>query len=195
MSEFKKKMYEKIRQYSRDEYLNGYINSEYMTSDGDADIYLNISKRDELFDSRTSSNQLDLNHNIYNFIENKSAMLNSDVALNLHITGANLTDKEKGIVKHIVKEHYAIELYKIQKKYNKYRNKIIGLLFIGIASLLGYFIIYYIRNFNLLLEVFVFVFSFSLWEAGDCLIYTLSNIKLEREAITQNLLMNVDFDD
>lgn len=195
MNDFKNKMNEKIKQYSRDEYLAGYIKNEYLTKDGDADIYLNIKNNNELFDSRTSDNQIDLNLNVYNYIENKSSVLSNDTILNLHIVGANLTAKEQGMVKHIFKEHYAIELYKIQKKYNKYRNKIIGLLFIGILTILSYFIIYFTENTSLLLEVFAFIFSFSLWEAGDCYIYTLSDIKIEREAITQNLMMNVEFDD
>ena len=45
------------------------------------------------------------------------------------------------------------------------------------------------------MEVFGFLFSFSLWEAMDCVIYSFSEVKEEREAITQNLLINVDFSD
>lgn len=195
MNTFKKKMKEKIKQYSKDEYLDGYIKNEYLTKDGDADIYLNVDSLDDLFDTRTSGNQIELNSDIYEFIENKTAMLGYDTIINLHITGANLTAKEQGMVKHIVKEHYAIELYKVQKEFSKYRNKVIGLMFIGIIALLCYFIIYFTENFDLLLEVFAFIFSFALWEAADCLIYTLSDIKAERENITQDLLMNVEFDD
>ena len=48
-------------------------------------------------------------------------------------------------------------------------------------------------DFNFFLEVFGFLFSFSLWEAFDCYLYTFSDIKETRIAITQNLLMDVDF--
>lgn len=195
MNDFKNKVKEKIKLYSKDEYLDGYIKNEYLTKDGDADIYLNIESLDDLFDTRTSGNQIELNNDIYEFIENKTSMLENDTIINLHISGANLTSKEQGMVKHLFKEHYAIELYKVQKEYSKYRNKIIGLVFIGLIALLSYLIIYFVEDFSLLLEVFAFIFSFALWEAGDCIIYTLSDIKLEREAITQNLLMNVEFDD
>ena len=195
MNDFKNKVKEKIKLYSKDEYLDGYIKNEYLTKDGDADIYLNIESLDDLFDTRTSGNQIELNNDIYEFIENKTSMLENDTIINLHISGANLTSKEQGMVKHLFKEHYAIELYKTQKDYSKYRNKIIGLVFIGLIALLSYLIIYFVEDFSLLLEVFLFIFSFALWEAGDCIIYTLSDIKLEREAITQNLLMNVEFDD
>ena len=195
MNDFKNKVKEKIKLYSKDEYLDGYIKNEYLTKDGDADIYLNIESLDDLFDTRTSGNQIELNNDIYEFIENKTSMLENDTIINLHISGANLTSKEQGMVKHIIKEHYAIELYKVQKEFTKYRNKIIGLLIIGILAIVCYFAIYFTKDFNLLLEVFAFIFSFALWEAGDCIIYTLSDIKLEREAITQNLLMNVEFDD
>ena len=48
MSNFKKKVKEKIKQYSKDEYLAGYIQNEYLTKDGDADIYLNINSLNDL---------------------------------------------------------------------------------------------------------------------------------------------------
>ena len=44
-------------------------------------------------------------------------------------------------------------------------------------------------------EIFVFLFSFSLWEAFHSIIYILSDVKDRRESITQNLLTNVDFVD
>ena len=42
--------------------------------------------------------------------------------------------------------------------------------------------------------VFTFLFTFSLWEAMDSIIYTFSEIRYERESITQNLLIEVVFD-
>ena len=53
MDLFEKKMKEKIKQYSDKNYLDGYINKEYLTEDGDADIFLHLRSRDELFDIRT----------------------------------------------------------------------------------------------------------------------------------------------
>lgn len=195
MNDFKNKVKEKIKLYSKDEYLDGYIKNEYLTKDGDADIYLNIGTLDDLFDTRTSGNQLELNSDVYSFIESKSSMLSNDTILNLHISGSNLNPKEQGMVKHIIKEHYAIELYKIQKKYLRARNKIIGLSIFGIISFILYTAIFLYNDSNFLLEVFGFLFTFSLWEAFDAYIYNLSDIKFERENITQNLLMKVSFDD
>ncbi len=65
MNGFKKKMKEKIDIYSNKEYLDGYMRDEFMTDDNDADIYLKINEKDELFDSRTIDNQIDLNAVIY----------------------------------------------------------------------------------------------------------------------------------
>ena len=44
------------------------------------------------------------------------------------------------------------------------------------------------------MEVFGFIFSFALWEAFDLLIYDFTYVKNQREAITQNLLTEVDFE-
>ena len=120
-------------------------------------------------------------------------MLDSDVQINLHIIGTKFNSNEQGMIKHILKEHYAIELYKVQKKYNMYKKKIISLFFTGFLSVLCYLILYLYTDFEFFLEVFGFIFSFALWEAFDALIYGFSEVKVERNDITQNLLMNIDF--
>ena len=195
MNDFKKKMHEKINTYSDKKYLEGYIKDEYLTHDGDADLYLTLNDINELIDSRTSGNQLDVCSDVYDFIETKSDMLENDTLLELHIKGIEVDNKTQGIVKHIIKEHYAIELYKIQKKFTRCRNKIIGLSLLGIVSLIIYTLIYLNTESNFALEIFGFIFTFALWEAFDALIYDLSDIKYDRENITQNLLMKVCFDE
>ena len=194
MNEFKKRLKEKIKMYSKKEYLDGYIKNEFMTDDGDADIFLNITEKNQLFDSRTMGDQIDLSNNIYDFIESKTSMLDNDIIISLHIIGIELTSKEQGMIKHIIKEHYAIELYKIQKLYNRYKNKILLLIMFGLLAFVSYFLFYLNTNFNFLFEVLTFMFSFSLWEAFDSIIYTFSDIKNEREAICQNLLIDIVFE-
>ena len=193
MNDFKTKMKEKIRIYSNKEYLDGYIKNEFLTDDGDADIFLKINEKNELFDSKSIDNQLELSSDIFSYIEDKTSMLKSDIKIHLHFLGISLTSKEKEMVKHAMKEHYAIELYKVQKEYIKYRNKIIFLICFGIFSLFVYAGFYLYTDFDFILEVCGFLFSFSLWEALDCVIYTFSDVKIVRENITQNLLMNIDF--
>jgi len=194
MNDFKSKMDEKIRIYSKKSYLDGYIKDEFLTEDGDADIFLNIEKREDLFDSRTSGKQIDLTYEVYDFIEEKTSMLDSNTKINLHITGLYLTPHEQGIVRHLIKEHYAIQLYKIQRVYIRYRNKIVGLITFGLLCFLLYTLLYLLTDFDFFLEVFGFIASFSLWVALECYIYTFSDVKSERISITQNLLIGVDFD-
>ena len=193
MNTFKKKMKEKIKIFSNDQYLDGYIKNEFLTDDGDADIFLKLHNKSELFDERTVGHQKELLNSVYEYIEDKTSVLSSSVKIHLHFIGFELNNREQGIARHILKEHYAIELYKIQKEYSKYRNKIIGLIIIGFLCLIAYLLLYLNTDFNFFLEVFGFLFSFSLWEAFDCYLYTFSDIKETRIAITQNLLMDVDF--
>lgn len=194
MIDFHEKVNEKIKQYSNDQYLDGYIKNEFLTEDGDADIYLKVRNKDELFDSRTLGDQIDLNKEVFEFIEEKTSMLDNDVQINLHIVGCRLNNKERDLVKHILKEHYAIELYKKQKEYKNSKSKVFTLFLVGILSILCYLYLYLFTDFEFFLEVFGFIFSFSLWEAFDLLIYEFSDIKYDREAITQNLLLEVDFE-
>ena len=195
MDEFKSKMKDKIRQYSNEHYLDGYIENEFLTQDGDADIYLNIDQKYELFDSWTVGKQTDLETDVYTYIEEKTAMLGNNIPVNLHIVGCQFTPHEQGIIRHTLKEHYAIELYKIQKVYTGLKQKIFGLILFGICSFALYTILFFLKDFNYLVEVFGFLFSFALWEAADCIIYKFSDVKYQRAAVTQNLLINVDFDE
>ena len=193
MNTFKQEMKKKIQEYSNESYLDGYIKNEFLTEDGDADIFLNINKKSELFDTRTVGNQLDLNNSIYEYIEEKSSMLDNDIKLNLHIIGIDLDQKEKESIKHIIKEHFAIELYKIEKEYLHYKTKIMKLILVGLLSLLSYALLYLYTDFEFFLEVFGFIFSFALWKGIEDIIYSLAAVKNKREAITQNLLMAVEF--
>ena len=195
MDDFKEKMKEKIKQYSNEQYLDGYIKKEFITKDGDADIFINVDEKYDLFDSWTIGEQVDLEKDVYDYIEEKTSMLGNNVPINLHIIGCEFTPHEQGIIKHILKEHYAIELYKVQQRYTQLKQKIFGLIVFGIACFLSYSILFFADNLNYLVEIFGFLFSFSLWEAMDCIIYSFSEVKDEREAVTQNLLINVDFSD
>ncbi len=194
MKEFKKKIKEKIKLYSNDEYLDSYIKNEFLSEDGSANIMLKLRDKDDLFDLRTVGNQLDVNERVYDYIEEKSSMLNNDILLNFHIIDSKLNKEEKEKVTDIIKEHYAIELYKIQKEYKRSRIKILRLLIMGILFFFIYSFIAYNTESKLFIEVFGFMFSFTLWEAFEYLIYDMVDIKRERESITQKLLMNIDFE-
>ena len=193
MDDFNKKVKEKIKIYSGDKYLDGYIKSEFSTEDGEAVIYLNVNNKNELFDTMTVNNQLDLNNSIYEYIEKKTSMLGNQVPIRLKIMGCNLSSHEQGIVRHVLKEHFAIELYNQQLEYIKYRNKIIFLIVLGLISILLYGLASIVTDSPFILTILSFLFSFSIWEAMDSVIYAFSDIKYNREAITQNLLINVEF--
>ena len=194
MNDFKKKMGKKIEQFSSKDYLDSYIRNEFLTDDGDADIYLKISSKEDLIDNRTVNNQIDLRSEIFEFVENKTALLDNDIKINLHIIGVKLSENEQIMIKNIFREHYAIELFKIQKDYKNQKEKVLSLFLIGCISLLSYLLLYLFTDFDFFLEVFGFIFSFALWEAFDQLIYEISDTKFEREAISQNLLIEIIFD-
>ena len=195
MNEFKKQVKEKIKLYSNEEYLQGYIRNEFLVDDESANINIRLKNSDDLFDSRTIANQLDLNSEIYDYIDDKSSMLNSLIKLNFHIICPKLSKDEKERTINIIKEHYAIELYKIQKEYKRYKLKIFVLSLLGILFFAVYSLIAYFTKSKLFIEVFGFLFSFTLWEAFESYIYDLSDIKIVRESITQKLLMNIDFEE
>ena len=191
MNSIKAQVEEKIREYSNEEYLDGYIKNEFLTNDGNADIFLKIDNKNELFDSKTVGNQIDLKKDIYNYIENKSSMLKSDIQLQLKIVSMELNVHDIEQVKHIINEHYAIELYKAQRKYRRYKAKAVKHIFVGILFIICYALIVLNTESKFFSEIFGFLFSFSLWHAIETYLVNMKDIKYKREEITQKLLMNV----
>ena len=99
-----------------------------------------------------------------------------------------------GNVKKIIREHYAIELYKSQREYKLNKYKMVTLILLGIIMLSIYAIVYIWTKSAFLLEVFGFLFSFALWQAFEIFMYDLSDIRFNSESIAQKLLMNIDFE-
>jgi len=186
-------MQDKIKTYSNKKYLDKFFQNEFDLVDKNAHVYLYLKSKDELFDSRTRGKQLSLNPIIYKYIDDKTSMLDNDIKINLHITCPGITNKEEEQVKHIMKEFYAVELYKIQKTYARHRNKTICLILIGIISFIMYIALYSNGDFAMFKEIFAFLFTFSLWLAIESLIYELSDTRYEVGNVTQNLLIDVEF--
>lgn len=193
MNNYRKKNNLLLKKHTDKKYIDKYIKDEYLTDDGDADIFLNMIDKDELFDSRTVGKQKDLNDNIYDYIENKSSILDCNTKIHLHIIGIELTKEEEQTVKDLIKEHYSVELYKNQKEYSKYKKNLLMLISVGLISFLIYVLLYFFTNLAFALEMFCFLFSFALWEAFDYYIYVFSEIKIERDNIIQDLNLEVDF--
>lgn len=193
MKKFKKRVKDKIKLYSDDNHLENYIIREFSIEDGNAHIHIYLNSVDDLLDPRTKGNQVQLKNEIYEYFEEKSSMLDNDMKITFHINGVPITDKDEDLIKFLFREHYSIELYKSQHSYIEIRNKIIKLLILGIVSFIGYLFIFKSSS-EFFLEVFGFIFSFSLWQAFEAMIYSLKDAKEEREAITQNLLTEIVFE-
>ena len=195
MDNIKESVKEKIKKYSKKEYLDGYIKSEFLTDDGNADILLKINNKDEIFDSKTVGNQLSIRRDIYEYIERKSSLLDNDIKLHLRIISKELNQHDIEKIKHIINEHYAIELYKAQRKYRRHKSRFISLIVFGLIFILCYAVIAFSFESKLFVEIFGFLFSFSLWHAIETYLYKLTDIKYTREEITQKLLMSVTLDE
>ena len=193
MNDIKEEVKEKIKQYSNEEYFDGYIKNEFLTDNGKADIFLKITSKEELFDSKTMGNQLDLNNGIYKFLDSKTSILDNNIKIKLNIVSENIKKKDLEKVKHLISEHYAIELYKAQKEYKKNNIKFIKLIIVGMLFLIFYAIIALSSTSKFFIEVFGFLFSFTLWHAFETLMNTLKAIKIKRESITQKLVMDIVF--
>ena len=184
-----------VNKYSSKKSLDSYIDREFINEEGYAVININLYNGVQLFEPFSYKNQLELNSEIYDYIDNKVAVIPKDIPLKVIFRGKKISEKNQNEIKKLIREHYAIKLYEKQKELNLNRDKTIILAMLGIAMLFLYFYLSVRYNNTLFLEIFSIVASFSIWEAADFFILGRTKINVERFHITQKLIQEIEFEE
>ena len=173
--------------------LRQYIDQEYMDADGYAVIDIALYDGFARYHPLSLGRQLDLNEEIYDFIEQKASIIPAQLPLKLSFHGGNLDAAEQERVRQLLTEHYTVCLH--DKLWDKRinRRKLVGMSAVGLFFLSLYFYFALKREDGLFLEVLSVVGSFALWEAADSLMLERRDINAEIRNIAQHLTQEVVF--
>lgn len=161
----------KLKKYQLEKFDYYQTINEYYMNDGRAYISVNISSIDDIISKYSVKNDEILNPEFMHYIETNASYIPDEYPLTLEICNHKFSDKEKEIIKKVIKNHYAIGLFnkKNELKISKRRCKL--LFFSGLGILLVYSFMIYIPFFNILREIFSLLFCFSMWETADVMIF------------------------
>ena len=158
--------------------LRRYIDNEYM-EDGYAVIHINLYQEYELFDPLSYGRQKQINQEIIDYIDRRSAIIPTTIPLKVIFHGKDITEDDQENIKKCIKEHYTVAMYDKQWDKRINRRKIIALTALGL-SVLGVYVLHAISGEeNMRTEILSIIASFSLWEAVD--LFLLERKSLQKE--------------
>lgn len=172
--------------------LRQYLESEYMEGDSaviDVCLYDDLA----LFDPLSMGRQLDLNPEIYDFIDRKSYLIPAHTPLIIRFHGRALTPEDQACVRDLLSERYMNILRDKLWDLRSLRRKILALLAVGIAFLSLYFYISISLDDGIFLELLSIIASVALWEATGCLLLERSELNRQVLDTLQGLRQRIEF--
>ena len=165
--------------------------AEEFIVDGKAVIPVNVG--DQLYDPLSMGHLLQLNSDIFGYIEESANLLPSQVPLRVIMHG--VAEEDRARVVRLYKEHYELVVQDRLWDERKNRLRIIFSSVIGILFIMAYLFFAITKEGTLFLELLSVIGSFALWDAADCFTVDRYAIKKSLEEAAQYMLAEVDFSD
>lgn len=174
--------------------LRRYLESEYMERD-DAVIHISIYEGLQLFDPLSMGRQLELNPEIIDYIDHRTAIIPARIPVRICFHGGDLSDEQKQLIRKCLIEHYTVVMH--DKQWDKRINtrKVIILAAFGIAILGFHLSGYFTDRGGITTEVLSIVASFTLWEAVDLFMLERTGIRKQLADTAQLMNQTVEFRD
>lgn len=153
-----------------------YIKNEY-TRDAEGRLLLNVYLQDDIFDPLSKDKQLELNTDIFSFLDNKIYYIPTKEGIHIHFADSGIPIEQREQIRHCLQEHYFLILK--DKKEDLLINTItvfclalLGIVFLGLSFTKA-------LDYPLVNETLSIIGSFSMWEAVDLTILERKILKTE----------------
>lgn len=170
---------------------------QYLEALKDAEGYVCIDIRIggdmELYDPLSIGENLDLNSDIYAFIDQQANIIPSLIPLRIRFHGRSVSPEEQENIRRIMHRHYTMQTYDIAWDKALNFRKMIGFTAFGVAVLSLYFYFLLATDTEMATEILSIVGSFSLWEAADAFLLERPRLKRELGNIQQNINQKIEF--
>lgn len=183
MSNYKERMRELV-EYAED----------IIGEDGYAVIDVRLPSADELYNPLSIGTNLDLNPEIYDFIDAQANIIPARIPLRIRFHGS-ADEQTRQEIKRLMRRHYTMRSYDVTWDAAANTRKIIFLSLFGIAVLAVYFTVSVLTGNELFAEILSIVGTFSLWEAANAILLDRPALRRKRNDIEQNISQSIEFVD
>lgn len=188
-----KKINSIIDRYADKESLREYIKKEFIDEKGQAVIEINIYNELELYDKLSFEKQLELNPDIYKYIDQKAKIIPAHIPIKLRFHGKKIDKEEQEKIKKLIDEHYSIELFSQQKNIRIMRKKTMRLAIIGAIIFLICFYLSSIDKYTFFTDILSIIGTFSIWEVASLLMLGKKDIDMQTVHIAKMLIHEIEF--
>ena len=176
--------------------VDDYIEKEFLDKDGYYTIIINLYEGFSLFNELSVGRQLEVNSEIFDYIDIKSEVIPSSYKLKVKFIGRKLEDEDKEKIKFLIKEHYYVIKEKVKRDIIKLTKKMYLLLMIGVVFLALYvLVISKLFYDSLFLELFSIIGTFSIWESFGLYIFDRKDLYEDYYNCLQNFKLNIEFEE
>lgn len=165
---------------------------DVMDDSGYAVIDVKLPDEENLYNPLSTGTNLDLNEDIYEFIDLQANIIPAKIPLKICFHGRVDEDRQQEI-RRLMHRHYTMRSYDVTWDFAANFRKTIFLTVFGIAVLIAYFLVSLLKGEQLFAEILSIVGTFSLWEAANAILLDRPALKRTRDAIEQNIYQKVEF--
>ena len=165
---------------------------DIVDKDGYAVIDVKLPSEEDLYNPLSTGQNLDLNGDIYDFIDEQANIIPAKVPLKIRFHGDVDEDRQQEI-RRLMHRHYTIRSYDVTWDFAANFRKAMFLSIFGVVVLIAYFLVTVLADNPLFPEILSIVGSFSLWEAANAILLDRPALKRHRDAVEQNINQCVEF--
>lgn len=160
---------------------------------GRACIDIKLNADTELYDPLSVGENLDLNGDIYAFIDAQANIIPARIPLHIRFCGREVSPQEQENIRQIMRRHYTMRSYDVLWDMAANLRKMICFALFGAAVLAVYLWLAFTSDRPLSAEILSIIGSFSLWEAADAFLIERPRLRREHANIMQNIQQTVEF--
>lgn len=165
---------------------------EIVDDEGYAVIDVRLPEGKDLYNPLSTGANLDLNGDIYDFIDQQANIIPSKIPLKIRFHG-NVDKDKQDEIRQLMHRHYTMRSYDVTWDFAANFRKAIFLTVFGIAVLIAYFLVTVLVDNPLFAEILSIVGSFSLWEAANAILLDRPALRRSHDAIEQNINQRLEF--
>ena len=174
---------EKLKKYQKEKFESYKKINNLKINDNEAYIEIKVKDYNSIISDYSLEESPVLKPEFIEVIERRASIIPLDYPLVLEIYNATFSSEEKIIVRKLIKNHFSLITIDKETELKALKRKENFFLFIGVFFFLILFLLYDSNVFEGVLEVVLFISSFSLWEWLEIVIF-------EHDELTEQILLN-----
>lgn len=172
-----------LKKYQKEKFENYKKINELNISDDGAHIPIRVNSMDDIISNYSVRNNEMLSAEFIDILSSKAAYTTLDYPIVVEILNDSFSSEEKILIRKLIKNHFSLITITKETELKALKRKEYFFLFIGVFFFIILFLLYDSNIFEGILEVVLFISSFSIWEWAELIIF-------EQDELTEQILLN-----